>query len=86
MGLYYRTLIGRIYTYTSVDCYIIMHTYDYAIPDGRGVFGKAGGSNLPSAMRASEALQQDCVRYLLDAFHEMLKTVAALKKAPAHRR
>ena len=81
MELYYRTLIGRIYTYTSVDCYIIMHTYDYAIPDGRGVFGKAGWLK-PALSDAGvpEALQQECVRYLLDAFHEMLKTVAAMDK------
>ena len=34
-----RRLIGLIYTHTSLDCVILMHSYDYAIPDGRGVAG-----------------------------------------------
>lgn len=79
MELYYRTLIGRIYTYTSPDCYIIMHTYDYAIPDGRGVLGKAGWLK-PALVdaRVPEALHQGCVRYLLDEFHEKLRTITMM--------
>jgi len=78
MEQYYRTLIGLIYTYTSLDCLIVMHTYDYAIPDGRGVFGGTGW--LKPALDAAgvpENLQRDCVRYLIDAFHERLKTIAS---------
>lgn len=79
MDFYYRTLIGRIYTYTHIDCHIVMHTYDYAIPDGRGVFGKTGW--LKPALndaRVPESLQMDCVRYLIDEFYAMLKGVAKM--------
>ena len=81
MELYYRTLIGRIYTYTSPDCYIIMHTYDYAIPDGRGVAGKVGWLK-PALVdaRVPEALHSGCVRYLLDSFHEMLQSITMMDK------
>lgn len=81
MELYYRTLIGRIYTYTSLDCHIITHSYDYAIPDGRGVLGKAGWLK-PALVDAGvpEHLQQDCVRYLIDRFHGMLESVCAMDR------
>jgi hypothetical protein len=78
MEQYYRKLIGLIYTYTSLDCLIVMHTYDYAIPDGRGVFGGSGW--LKPALAAAgvpEGLQRDCVRYLITAFHDMLTVIAS---------
>lgn len=82
MELYYRTLIGRIYTYTSLDCFIILHNYDYAIPNGRGVFGKTGWLK-PALVDAGVPvhLQQDCVHYLIDEFHKMLERVCAMDKA-----
>lgn len=78
MDEHYRTLIGRVYTHTSLDSLIVMHSYDYAIPDGRGVFGGKGWLK-PALVAAGvpEALQQDCVRYLIDAFHSMLTKIAA---------
>ncbi len=83
MDDHYRRLIGLIYTHTSLDCRILMHSYDYAIPDGRGVAGKAGWLK-PALVDAGvpEARQRDCVRYLIDAFHAMLGRVAA--GDPAH--
>lgn len=77
MDQHYRTLIGRIYTRTSLDCKIVMHSYDYAIPDGRGVFGGKGWLK-PALVGAKvpESLQQDCIRYLIDAFHEVLRVIA----------
>lgn len=76
MDQHYRTLIGRIYTHTSLDCKIVMHSYDYTNPDGRGVFG-SGGWLKPALVAANvpEALQHDCVRYLIDAFHDMLAAI-----------
>ncbi len=42
MDEYYRKLIGVIYTRTSPSCHIIMHSYDYALPNGKAVFGDKG--------------------------------------------
>ncbi len=78
MDEHYRRLIGLIYTHTSLDCVIVMHSYDYAIPDGRGVAGKAGWLK-PALIDAGvpEHLQRDCVRHLIDALHSMLANIAA---------
>lgn len=83
MDQHYRTLIGRIYTRTSLDCRIVMHSYDYAVPDGRGVFGGEGWLK-PALVAAGvpAELQQSCVRYLIDGFHTMLTAIAA--GDPAH--
>jgi len=78
MDQYYRRLIGLIYTHTSLDCVILMHSYDYAIPDGRGVAGSPGWLK-PALVDAGvpESLQRDCVRYLIDAFQAMVTDIAA---------
>ncbi len=78
MDQYYRRLIGLVYTFTTLDCLIVMHSYDYAIPDGRGVAGGHGWLK-PALADAGvpEVLQQDCVRYLIDAFHDMLTNIAS---------
>lgn len=78
MEQYYRKLIGLVYTYTSLDCVIVMHCYDYSIPDGRGVFGGAGW--LKPALAAAgvpDLLHRDCVRYLIDAFHKLQADIAS---------
>lgn len=74
---HYRTLIGRVYTYTSLDCKIIMHNYDYAIPDGRSVFGDRGWLR-PALVSAKVPphLYQECIRYLIDEFHKMLTRIS----------
>ena len=66
---------------------IVVHGYDYAIPDGRGWAGGLGplpGPWLdPSLTRkgydkqADAAVRRDIVRQLIDAFNEMLKSLAA---------
>jgi hypothetical protein len=78
MDGYYRRLIGEIYTNTPLGCKILMHTYDYAIPDGRAVFG--GSAWLRPALDNAgvpAGLQQDCIRCLIDKFHDMLDRVCA---------
>lgn len=73
----YRSLIGRIYTRTSSDCLVIMHAYDYAVPNGKGVFGKTGW--LKPALDDAKvpiALQSPCIKYLIDAFHRRLESIA----------
>ena len=79
MDQYYRKLIGVVYTHTAPDCFIVMHSYDYAIPSGKGVFG--GGSWLKAALvdaKVPERLHGACVKYLLDAFHNVLANICAL--------
>lgn len=79
MEHYYRTLIGQIYTYTSSDCHIVMHTYDYAIPDGRGVFRGSSGWLQPALKTAQvpQAFHQDCIKHLVNLFHDRLKGIAS---------
>jgi hypothetical protein len=83
MDKYYRKLIGLVYTHTSLNCFIVMHSYDYAIPSGHGVFGGQGW--LKSALVDAQVpppLQQECVNYLLDAFHGVLANICTLD--PGH--
>ena len=57
-----------------------MHTYDYAIPDGRPVFrnGKAWLKPALIDAKVPTALQQACVIYLMDRFYATLKSICAL--------
>lgn len=83
MDRHYRTLIGRVYTRTSLDCRIVMHAYDYAIPDERGALGHhAWLQPALSDARVPPALQQACIRYLIDAFFVILSEIT--KGDPAH--
>ncbi|BDT67862.1 hypothetical protein os1_20400 [Comamonadaceae bacterium OS-1] len=85
MDQYYRKLIGVIYTRTSLDCHIIMHSYDYAIPDGKGVFGQQGWLQ-PALVNAGVPpdLQQLCVKLLLDRFHKVLLNIVAMDPGHLH--
>jgi len=76
----YRTLIGRIYTHTSPSCLILMHTYDYAVPDGRSVFTNGQGWLKPALDNAGVpvGLQQSCVVYLIDRFYATLRSICAM--------
>jgi lysophospholipase L1-like esterase len=80
----YRTLIGRIYTYTSVNCVVLMHTYDYAVPNGRAVFngGEAWLKPALNAAKVPPALQQACINYLIDTLHSLLARIA--RSDPSH--
>lgn len=80
---HYRALIGLIYTRTSLDCHIVLHDYDYAQPNGKGVLGRPGWL-LPALVDAGvpEGLRQGCVNHLIDAFHGVLAGIA--KGDPAH--
>jgi hypothetical protein len=83
MDTYYRRLIGEVYTRTSIDCKILMHTYDYAIPDGRSVFN--GAAWLKPALEDAKVpagLQQACITCLIDRFYDMLVEIG--KNDPAH--
>lgn len=80
---YYRRLIGLVYTYTKLDCVIVMHSYDYAIPNGNGLGHDKGwlGPALDDA-KVPVALRPLCMRHLIDAFHARLQALTVLD--PAH--
>ena len=79
MDEYYRKLIGVIYTRTSPSCHIIMHTYDYALPNGKAVFGDKGWL-LPALVNAQvpAALHAACIAHLIDGFHTLLTGIASM--------
>ncbi len=79
MDEYYRKLIGVVYTRTSVDCFIVMHAYDYATPNGKGVFGGAGWLQ-PALLDAGvpAGLHQDCVNLLIDSFYQVLTKITQM--------
>ncbi|MES2951347.1 MAG: SGNH/GDSL hydrolase family protein [Pseudomonadota bacterium] len=83
MDEYYRKLIGMVYTRTSPNCLIVMHTYDYAIPNGKGVVGSKAWIEpaLVDAQVPSD-LHQACVRFLIDSFHGVLAEI--VKMDPKH--
>ncbi len=57
---------------------VLLHTYDYAIPDGRGVFGGAGW--LKPALDVAQvpaALQADCIRVIVDYAFSVFQRLAA---------
>lgn len=69
----YASLIGRIFT-TCTNASVILHNYDYAFPDGRGVFGP-GGWMKPALDRTKVPveLHRECVKYVIDQFSDMLE-------------
>jgi len=75
----YRLLIGRIMASTHPDIRIVTHTYDYAFPTGRGVFGKNSRWLLAALADAGvpDALRHDCVKYLIDRFADELDPIVA---------
>lgn len=74
----YATLIGQILLARNSRVKIFVHTYDYAIPSGHGVFGNNATwlkKSLDDA-EVPEGLQRDCIRKLLARFAKELDGVA----------
>jgi hypothetical protein len=62
---------------TGPECRIVMHTYDYAPPTGKGLFGDS--SWLLAALvnaRVPPDLRDACIGHLIDQFHETLGRIA----------
>jgi hypothetical protein len=75
--LHYRKLIGLLYASTRPECKIVMHSYDYALPTGKGIFGS--GSWLKQALddaKVDPLLQAACIEHLLTKFNERLTNVS----------
>ena len=76
----YRELIGRIVAHTQATTRIVMHNYDYARPDGKGVFGTRA-KWLKSALvdaGVRETLHQGCINHLIDRFTVVLEKVVSM--------
>ncbi|AEG94050.1 SGNH/GDSL hydrolase family protein [Ramlibacter tataouinensis] len=72
---HYRRLVGLIHASTRSDCVVVMHTYDYAIPNGRGVFGDSWLKPALDDAKVKPHLQQECVKLLIDRFAEVLESI-----------
>jgi hypothetical protein len=75
---YYRAMIGYAYTRTPPNCHTVMHTYDYAIPNGKGL-GRGKGWLRDAFVKAQvpEPLHQTYVKWLIDQHTRVLNTIAA---------
>lgn len=57
---------------------IVVHTYDYALPSGVGLFGHSKWLQRPMAdSGVRESLMRPCVRHLIDSFSRTLGRIAA---------
>jgi hypothetical protein len=54
---------------------VVMHAYDYAIPDGRGVIGESWLKPALDDAKVAARLQQECVNVLIDRFHDVLSAI-----------
>lgn len=78
----YRRLVGLIHASTGPECRIIMHTYDYAVPDGRSLSGKSWLKAALDDAQVPQHLQEPCVRMLIDRFADVLSSIC--RSDPAH--
>ena len=74
----YATLISRAFFVLPPHAKVFVHCYDYAVPDGRGVFGGAGWLK-PALVnaRVPPTLHQACVVQLIDHFASVLQQLVA---------
>jgi hypothetical protein len=74
----YALLASRTMLVVPPTTPILVHAYDYAVPDGRGV-GGGNGWLKPSLedARVPVALHQDCIRLLIDSAQSVMAQLAA---------
>lgn len=72
----YHTLIAEVAAHRG-DAMVFLHNYDYAIPDGRGVFGPGKWLQYPLRQGGvtNPVVQRKAVTYLLDYFNDVLAEV-----------
>ena len=76
----YELLLRQVFAAVPAHAVVFLHTYDYAPPSGKGVFGKGGGWLKPALDNAAvpEGLQSLCMKHLIDRFTtDVLEPVAA---------
>lgn len=70
-------LIAKVLKKCRPGTEVFLHTYDNAVPSGKGVFG-GSSSWLKQALddaRVAPQLQRDCVVFLIDEFSKRLKAI-----------
>jgi len=61
---------------------IVVHNYDYALPDGAGLLGPARWLKRPMEhVGVRERLMRPCVRHLIDTFSGVLRSIASTHPA-----
>jgi hypothetical protein len=81
----YAILVTRAIQAMPAGTPILVHTYDYAIPSGKGVLrGAAWLKPALDAARVPPPLQAGCVRLLIDRAHGVLAALAANPSANVH--
>jgi hypothetical protein len=82
----YIALIDQIIGATQ-GAQIVIHTYDYAHPNGQGLFGPNSSPWLRPALVAAKVPPQfydPCIRLLLDRFADMLTTLVTRYPGRVH--
>ena len=76
----YRTLIGQVLASAPPATSIFLHNYDYAWPNGKGVFGRNGSWLKPALDDAQvpQPLQRDCVKHLISCFSAVLQELTQI--------
>jgi len=74
----YHKLTSRFLAVAPNFASVVLHCYDYSIPDGRGLFGPPGWlkPNL-DASKVPLALQADCIKQMIDGLLQRQLAVAA---------
>jgi hypothetical protein len=73
----YALLLSRIFKAVPSSAKVVLHCYDYAVPDGRGMGG--GSAWLKPALesaRVPKALHGSCIRRLIDGAHGVMQSIA----------
>lgn len=77
----YEILIGQIMAAAGPDVRIVLHNYDYALPTGKGVFGKES-TWLRMALddaKVPTSLQAGCVRLVIDRLTAELEKLTLIE-------
>lgn len=74
---YHIELFDTIAARVPAAARIFVHNYDYAIPTGKGVFGKGWLKPALLAARVPLPLHEGCVRVLIDTLSDRLRSLAA---------
>lgn len=76
----YRTLIGQIMGASRPETKIVLHNYDYAIPSGKGIFGKKSTWLRQALVDAGvpDKLHGECVKFVIDRLSDELKKLTAI--------
>ncbi|MBA3774297.1 MAG: SGNH/GDSL hydrolase family protein [Ramlibacter sp.] len=85
MDRYYRSLIRNIRHRVGPECHVVMHPYDYAIPNGRSVASKRPW--LQPALLAAQVpghLHAKCIELLLNRFRDVLDAIRQLDPVHYH--